>query len=132
MAKHVRRHSKGYPDRRIMHPQREWAIGLGIFACTVLFGSVLAGNLFVQYKNIDAVGGDAGDNIPRYKTVTVDDALELYEKRKEEYVRLRSVQPVVQIEEIETATTTPDVLGESATTTSDVVEEGLEGIDLVN
>jgi hypothetical protein len=85
MSKHVFRKSQGYPDRRLMHPGREWLVGIVAFSFVVIVGSAFAGNLFIKYKNIDSVTGDSGERIPVYKEKVAQDALIEYQKREDAY-----------------------------------------------
>lgn len=89
MSEHVFRKSQGYPDRRLMHPQREWGIGLLFFGFLVILGSILAGNIFVMYRDVGTTEGNAGESVPQYRTTIVQDALELYRTRNEKYKRMR-------------------------------------------
>lgn len=95
MAEHVFRKSQDYPDRRLMHPNREWGIGLVFFICIVLTGSVLSGNVFVKYRNVGNIKGSSGESIPQYREVIVKDALEAYRIQSAAYNELRGQVPVV-------------------------------------
>ena len=94
MAKAVVRRDKGYPDRRLMHPQREWFIGLAMFTFLVFLGSLFAAHTFVTYQNIDALDGDPGSSIPSYKEASVAKALTLYRLRAQEFTKLREEMKV--------------------------------------
>lgn len=94
MTRSVFRKSNGYPDRRLMHPRREWGIGLFIFSVVMISGSLVAANLFVTYKNIESADGDPGNSIPRYQERDTSDALDLYRQRTKNYAALRGSQPV--------------------------------------
>ena len=67
MASAIVRHDKGYPDRRLMHPQREWFIGLVLFAVILIAGSLFAGDIFLTYQNIELSESDSGQSIPIYR-----------------------------------------------------------------
>jgi len=98
MADHVFKKSRGYPDRRLMHPQREWFIGIVLFMIVVALGSLFAGDVFVKYRNISVEDGDSGESIPRYRDAIIQNALESYQARTETYDTLRNAvvaQPVV-------------------------------------
>jgi len=95
MANDVFHRSQGYPDKRLFHPQREWGIGVLVFAILIISGSIVVGNIFVQYRGGNTVQGNLEEAIPQYREVIVQDALELYRARNEEYQRLRgNVAPV--------------------------------------
>jgi len=98
MADDVFHRSQGYPDRRLVHPQREWGIGLFVFAVLVISGSILVGTTFVQYRSADSVKGSSEASIPQYREVITQDALELYRARSSEYRQLRGDIVVVPVE----------------------------------
>ena len=85
MAEHVFRRSQGYPDRRLMHPKREWGIGILIFTLLVFIGSLLAGKMFVQYKDFTEVVGVTEQSVPKYRDVIVQDALDLYQQKEVQF-----------------------------------------------
>ena len=95
MAKAIVRHDNGYPDKRLMHPQREWFIGLVLFVVVVLIGSFFAGNIFITYQNIDTSKGDSGKSIPVYRQTIITDALDRYKTHTKEYEQLRAVVATV-------------------------------------
>ena len=105
MASAIVRHDKGYPDRRLMHPQREWFIGLVLFAVILIAGSLLAGDIFLTYQNIELSEGDSGQSIPIYRESSVQNSLDLYQARGEEYDALRE-KKVMITSPTETSTTT--------------------------
>jgi len=92
MANDVFHRSQGYPDRRLMHPRREWGVGIFFFVLVTVVGSVVAGNIFVTYKNISVVAGDSGNSIPQYRNVLVQDALEMYRLKEQEHQTLQGTK----------------------------------------
>jgi hypothetical protein len=110
MANDVLHRSQGYPDRRLLHPSREWGIGLVVFALVVITGSFFVGNIFIEYRSIDTVQSDAEVSIPQYREVHVTDALDLYRARNEEYERLRG-DVVPAIIEVDVSTSSAPTVG---------------------
>ncbi|MFT5849766.1 MAG: hypothetical protein ACI9H6_000582 [Patiriisocius sp.] len=102
MAKHVFRKGNGYPDRRLIHAKRDWAIGLFIFALVVIAGGAIAGDTFALYTNVALTEGDPGERIPSYNQRAADVALGLYRQRVERHEELQGVVNVVVEEEIPT------------------------------
>lgn len=51
MVRHIVRRGDGYPDHRIMHPARDWSVGLLGVAVLFLGTSVGAGYLFWRIDN---------------------------------------------------------------------------------
>jgi len=105
MTKAVFRKSQGYPDRKLMHPQREWGIGLIIFIGVVIVGSVFAGNVFVEYQHIDVSTSESNESIPSYKKSVVQDALETYRSQTDTYTELQNQIPSFTTE----STSSPEV-----------------------
>ena len=75
MAQHILRHSRGLRDQRLMHPEREWilglAIALGIFAVTA------AGSAYSYWKNKHPVAEfiETNEEVLVYRESMVKDAL---------------------------------------------------------
>ena len=120
MVTAVVRHDKGYPDRRLMHPQREWLIGLILFVTIVLMGGLFAGDIFITYQNIELSEGDSGQSIPIYRDLSVQNSLDLYQVRKKEYDVLREKNIVIP-QSAETSTTS---------SSSEIDEPGIDIIDI--
>lgn len=100
MADHVFHRSQGYPDRKLMHPEREWMIGLLVFIIISLLGGLVARNLFLTYRNTDVVTEGSVETVPKYKEVITQDALEQYRVRDSEYLRLRNEELPVVVSEV--------------------------------
>jgi carboxypeptidase C (cathepsin A) len=83
-----------------------------VFAVVVISGSVLVGNIFVQYRGVNAIAGESKESIPQYRESVVEDALELYHAREEAYKRLRgsvAVTPVLEVASSSVATSTEEI-----------------------
>jgi len=104
MANHVFHRSQGYADRRLIHPQRDWVIGMGVFATAVLVGSITAGNVFVTYRNISDADSDLIETTPAYKEMIVNSTLEEYRLRAQEQERLRGSKVPVIVPEVASST----------------------------
>lgn len=114
--KHVHRKSSGLPDRRLMHPRREWLIGLGIFFIVVVIGAVISIGSFETYKNIDQRDYKVDVTVPTYNQKLANTVLTDYAERQFEYDAKRGVspnRPAVVEPEIET----DEDLNDSATST---------------
>lgn len=71
--------------RRVMHPVRDWLIGLLLFAIVVIAGGVYCAQTFVTYRNVNTEGGTIDETIIQYNRMMVEQALEAYTARKEAY-----------------------------------------------
>ena len=100
MAEHVFRRSSGIPDKKLMHPKREWAIGMVLFAVILVGGSILSSWSFAQYRNIDTQTGEASIQIPKYNETLIKNVLEEYKQREvifNTYVTDTSLVPVIEV-----------------------------------
>lgn len=117
MAKAAFRHDQGYPERKLIHPQREWFIGLAIFAVLLIGGSIAAGLLFLHYQNIDATVTVSEERVPTYQAGTVADVLALYSAREVRFNELQnSARTQAPLSE-EVATTTSATTSTSSAAT---------------
>lgn len=90
MSRHVFLRSSGVPDKRLLHPRREWGIGLCLFAVLLLTGSALTAQTFTQFRDLSTIAGEASLTIPRYNEHQVQTVLELYAVRSQAYQALIS------------------------------------------
>lgn len=106
MAQHVFKKGQGYPDRRLMHPRREWSIGLLMFTVVVIGGAFASSQVYVKYSDVDALIVEADTKIVSYDKQKVDEALELFRKRALLYETLSA--KTVTIQTVPTVSTTTD------------------------
>ena len=111
IAKDAFRHDQGYPERRLIHPHREWLLGMCMFTVMLLGGSVAAGVLFLHYQNIELDITASEQRIPTYQAAAVTDVLEIYGTREHDFQIMRDdvrVSPTATTSDA-TATTTEAV-----------------------
>ncbi len=101
-------------DRRLIHPGRDWLIGLGLFVVIVIAGGTVSGILFVRYSSVDVGASETPAILPRYNQPLIVDATALYEERQQVFRTFSGKAEPVIVAPI--ATTTPEV----ATSTSEV------------
>ena len=120
MVKKVSRRSQGVPDRRIIHPEREWLIGIGLFIAVVIAGSAYNAYVYNRLTNLQSEVVPAEQSTIRYRESLVMQALDTYRERAEAYTALQLSLPELEIIE-------PEVASSTATTTSasagEVVDE---------
>ena len=120
MARHITRHAKGLKDPRIMHPEREWVLGLAV--ALGIFTVTAAGSAFSYMKNKHPVAEstEGASEVPVYRESIVKDALKQLETRDREREALLSgmslPEPVLPAPEASTtlATTTEVVASVTA------------------
>ena len=90
MARHITRRGNGIPDMKLMHPYREWFLGLGIVIVIVIAGALYNAFSFRYYSTLEGrvVGGSA--EVVEYQRGTVDRVLEAYRTRKATFDTLRT------------------------------------------
>ncbi len=126
-VRHVHRRGQGIPDRRAMHPRREWLIGLFIFLAVTGVGAILSMMTFENYKNIDKHVYAVDLATPVYNEVRTKTVLSDFSSRKHSYSAYINGIEVVRPEVAQTATTTSSTTvgfedGTTATTTIGGVE----------
>lgn len=126
-AKQIVRQNRGYHSPQLVHPRRDWWIGLSIFATIVIVGSFYLAHLFVQYQAVEDVEGEVVHGVPKYKETVVQDVLTVFGIRSVDYADALSKpapQPIATTTD-EMASTTDAVMGEEgeATTTVGEIEE---------
>ena len=128
IAKKVLRKQKGLRDHQLIHPAREWLIGilLGLGCFTVIaWGSVAT---YITYSNVTVTGTtDVEAEKVVYRAELVDAALKVFGEREKNYTELLENRvsvlpvetiPVESLSSVETPTTTPESV--------DILEEVLE------
>lgn len=116
MARQVFKRGQGYPDQRLMHPRREWSIGLGIFAIVVAFGALMSAQEYTRYTDLGSLEPTEVVKVVSYDEASVNQALEIYRERAQVYEALTkkdiTITPV---------STTPATTTEPAATSTDPV-----------
>lgn len=113
MVKKLLRHERGIPDRRLMHPHREWSIGLLISLLLSVSGGVYAFITFVSYSAISVESEAVEVDQLHYQRADAQAAIELYETKRDTYTTLLEearqyeVPEPVETIEIENAVETP-------------------------
>lgn len=130
MVKHVARNENALPDKRIMHPEREWFIGITGVLIGIIVGSIFAYLVFHSYSLLTTQEIVVTETVVPYKAVLVEKALTLYLEKRSVYNNLIDVT-VPQLQEIEagssaastTATTTPIEIPTEVTTNPAEIKE---------
>lgn len=113
MTKHVFRRSQGYPDRRLLHPIRDWFIGLCIFMVLMASGGAYAASLYVNYQHIDTTAQVKQVKVPTLDSALVQATTERYAARAAQYSAL-----VGHTFATSTPTSTPEVATSTKSTAS--------------
>lgn len=106
MAKAAARHDHGYPERRLIHPHREWLIGIMLFTVLLIAGCVAVGLLFMHYQNIEQTVTVEEQRVQTYQAGTVADVLSIYAERTEMFdtMQAQSTLPPESATSVSTST----------------------------
>ena len=128
IAKKVLRSNKGLKSPQIMHPEREWLIGL--FVAVVFFGTSAAwsAHMNIKYKNISVTGNnDVESDVVVYRESLVNSALQKFSSRQEIHESLLNSTPKIIAPEItnEVSSSTSSSLEvkNEATSSPQIIEE---------
>lgn len=101
LVRHIRRKDKGKSDKRLIHPTREWLIGLVVALVLCLGATAYSVSLF--FTQSAAVGDleQVETRTTKYREESVRTVLEKYGARKVQFDALRGqgVPPPVETEE---------------------------------
>lgn len=109
MVAHILKRDKGIADTNIMHPAREWFLGLGITTLVILFGSWFCFYLYSYHSTEMKKEVVVIEQAVPYQAASVKSALELFATRQEKITEIlggRNIVVPVQIND--RSTSTPD------------------------
>ena len=90
IVKKVQKRGKGVPERRLMHPARDWSIGLLLSSTIFLILSAYMGYSFMERtKNVDEATV-IDSSVIIYKSDLAQDVLEKYRDKNKSFERLRN------------------------------------------
>ena len=122
MARHILKHSQGLQDHKIMHPERDWLIGLGL-ALVIFTGSAI-GSVYTYWKNKNIEVTPDESTVKEtvvYREAVVKDALASFEKRNKEREALIAQFSGAELKETVSEATTTISTSPTATTTTEAV-----------
>ncbi len=88
MVKTVFRRSRNIPETRLLHPEREWSIGVSIFLLLLVGMFVLNAKRFSYFNNIEKQLSDESSVI-EYKYGAMREVLRVYEAKEARFRELR-------------------------------------------
>lgn len=87
MVADILRQSQATPtDRRIMHPTRDWFIGLGVAVVAIGGGSYYATVIYQEYNNLDSSPPASPNTNLVYREIEVASALEYLKERNDRHL----------------------------------------------
>ena len=119
LAKNVFSRSRGYSDRQIMHPNREWFFIVAIFFVLFIGGVAVSVWQYHSYQSLpDQVVAEEDTVIPHYNEVLVDDLLQRKSQQASNFAALLGQR----LPEPTTGTTSDATIDTDFPTTTDEVE----------
>ncbi len=85
MVQHIVRRNRGLSDPQIMHPMREWLVGIVVTMLVGVIGSVSAAFLYHSYDELRGTEIAIVSTSTPYKIKVVDKALAEYRQKRENY-----------------------------------------------
>lgn len=109
MVSKIKRHSRGANERRLINPEREWAIGILVFLALLLIGFWYNAVTFSYYRNVEKHITEETVSIPNYNYGTLAKVLERYNERQRKFDEIKSgivVQAQTEVIDENTASST--------------------------
>lgn len=110
MTRTVFKRSQGYRKHEVMHPSREWFIGIGLLIVVVVVGGVINALEYRSYNTLEQATKGAPLSINKYSHVLAQKARDRYEGKMQKFDTLS--------DEVPAAPVVPDIVGGSATSTA--------------
>ncbi len=126
MARKVFRHERGLRDPHIMHPEREWLIGLSVMVLIFTASAGWSAQVYLKNKNVSADQTTTSEGEAVYREPQVKEALRIASEREDELRELLGVAPTAPSSEEDLAATT------TATTTEEVAETDTEEAEAIS
>ncbi|MBY0309747.1 hypothetical protein K2Q16_01210 [Patescibacteria group bacterium] len=130
MTRSVLRGEKYYGEHLLLHPTREWSLGMLCFVVLCLGGSWWAATVYVRYVDVSTLFGEGTiTEGTKYRSAQVTQALEVLDSRAVQYQQILGRYTTMPApsesddlgdKSAATATTTENVSAPSVTTTADV------------
>jgi hypothetical protein len=128
ILKSISRHKHGLRDPQIMHPEREWLIGISIAVTIFILSGAWSLTLYLKNRNVssDIQMGEQSEVVV-YRESMVNEALGRLDERKAELDALLGKEPIVETSPEEPEEITPPAENESIATSSEETE--IETVD---
>lgn len=116
IAKHVLRRDQGHVDRRLLHPVREWFIGVACASMLFCFSVYYVGTEFYTQLEQTVTVPATEVTVVTYRAQVAQGVFETYKSRSQRFAELQSNTPkraVVEPTEEQGSTATSDQVSES-------------------
>lgn len=109
MAKRILRSPKGVRGPQVIHPERDWLLGLMVAIGVFVFSVIFAVYEYNFYRNITVTDHNPIDEIEIYRENMVKDALDKFTERAQEHQSLLDNVSISRASEVAEATAEPEV-----------------------
>ncbi len=124
MIKNVSKRAQGKPDKRLIHPNREWMIGLIIFLAVVIGGAALSAQVYFNLDNLEDNIADTDTRVIRYQEANVEKAINRYNAAAEAFAAIANTIQARPVEtQVEENSDSNEETIESAEADTVVIEE---------
>ena len=139
IAKKLARHQSRGRVTRLMHPRRDWLIGLTVALCILIGCSVFSAYTYVLYRfnEVTFTTGEA-PAVSVYKAAVVASGLDYFTERAANFAALsnsKTVPTIAPIDEVDitqpVATSTESVIEVDQSTALQPLDNGVEAVSLV-
>lgn len=129
MARKIARRGKGRHDRKIMHPSREWLVGLGLLLVALLVGGFINAERYLHYHTLETHITPSKPDGETYRVQEAAKAIGTYTARMDAFSALIEMKPVsptpTDSVDITTENEGSDGLSEDEESTSDTEMQSL-------
>lgn len=127
MTRAVFKRSQGYRKHEIMHPSREWFIGIGLLAAVVIVGGIVNALEYRSYNSLEQATKGAPLSINKYSHVLAQKARDSYEGKVQKFDALAGDVPaapiIPEVTAEQSASSTASTTTETEVTPESVVAE---------
>jgi len=124
MAHKIFRHQQGLHDPKMMHPEREWLVGLAITLLIFSISAYWSAHTYVENKNTTIVeSANENNDVVVYRESLVKSALAEFSEREQQLVEMLGTPPLVvesAVTDIEESATSSENLGATVVGESDL------------
>jgi hypothetical protein len=86
----TKKHKTVFIDRRIMHPEREWFLGLFFSLIVLLVGVSFMIFNYYQFSNVTTEAVELAEEGVTYRSGLVEDVLDNFQLRKDTYIKIKT------------------------------------------
>lgn len=101
MARQITKRSQGYHERKILEPNREWLIGVGLFVLIAVGGGIHNALSHVYFDTIDSTVIPTNITIREYNERDANLAIETYQAKQARFLELAGATPIAPVPSLE-------------------------------